>query len=147
MLTQSGHKQLKRYLIVEAEMKDDEATLNAKKYNRLCRTYDKFEIIIKNVSMFPKVDIRDLNINQLHMAVNVDWVRRHSAMLSGVKRKAEDGVDSHRNIDWGDIQNTINYLQTCDWYKKALLDPSQMAYIMNSISSRAVQDAQYSSRR
>ena len=148
MLCETGYKQLKRYFVYEVGMEDGQAKQAAMKYNKACRTYNSFGKIIKNVALFPKVDIRDLNINQIQLAVAEDWVRRHNAMLRGVdKRKNEEPHnENNSSINWADVETSFRYLQSCNWYKKAKTDPSQMAFIMDTLSSRAVNDAQHVSR-
>ena len=64
MHLESSYKQLKQYFFSVKGMNGDEAKLCANNYNRTCRTYDKFTTVIRNVSSFPKIDIRDLDINQ-----------------------------------------------------------------------------------
>ena len=64
MLRETGYKQLKRYLVYEVGMEDAKAKEAAMKY-KTCQTYNSFGRIIRNVTLFPKVDIRDLNINQI----------------------------------------------------------------------------------
>ena len=93
MILESSYKQLKRYLVSVKGMDSDEAQLCSNKYNRACRTYDKFPLIIKNVSSFPKIDIRDLNINQLHMAVNMAWLHRHNAIQLRMDQSHKDPTD------------------------------------------------------
>ena len=147
MLLESKYKQLKRYLVSIKGMESDEAQLCANKYNRACKTYERFSVIIKNISAFPKIDIRDLNINQLHMAVNMDWLQRHNSIQHRMDRISKDPSDIHNSIDWADVETSLHHLRTSEWYKKALSNPSEMAYIFNSISCRAIQDAQHSSTR
>ena len=148
MLRETGYKQLKRYLVYEFGMEDTDAKEAAIKYNKACWTYDSFGRIIRNVALFPNVDIRDLNINQIQLAVTEDWVRRHNAMLRGVnKRKNEELIDQNNSsVNWAEVETSFRYLQSCNWYKKAKSDPSQMAFIMDTLSSRAVSDAQHTSR-
>ena len=134
-----SYKQLKRYLVSVKGMDSDEAKLCSNKYNRACRTYDKFSLIIKNISSFPKIDI--------HMAVNMEWVRRHNAIQLRMDQIHKDPTDIHSTIDWADVETSVQFLQTCAWYKKARTTPSEMAYILNSINCCAVQDAQQFSRR
>lgn len=147
MILESSYKQLKRYLVSVKGMDSDEAQLCSNKYNRACRTYDKFPLIIKNVSSFPKIDIRDLNINQLHMAVNMAWLHRHNAIQLRMDQSHKDPTDIHSTIDWADVETSVQFLQTCAWYKKARTNPSEMAYVLDSITCRAIQDAQQFSRR
>ena len=54
----------KWYLAFEIGMEDAKAEEAAMKY-KTCQTYNSFGRIIRNVTLFPKVDIRDLNINQI----------------------------------------------------------------------------------
>ena len=145
MHLESSYRQLKRYFVSVKGMNGDEAKLCANKYNRACRTYDKFTTIMKNVSSFPKIDIRDLNINQLHMAVNLDWLHRLNAIQLRSEPITKDPTVLHSTIDWADVESSMRCLQNCDWYKKAKSNPSEMAYIFNIISSRAIQDARHSS--
>ena len=146
MLRETNHKQLKRYLTKEVGMNSEHATTDACKYNKACRTYYNFPKVIFNVSLFPKLDIRDLTINQLMLSVNKDWVERHNALQKGVKRKAP-GNNYCDSIDWEDVERSFYQLQSCEWYKKAKNDPSRMAFIMDNLSSQAVRDAQFNSKR
>ena len=64
-------------------------------------------------------------------------------MLRGVnKRKNEELIDQNNSsVNWAEVETSFRYLQSCNWYKKAKSDPSQMAFIMDTLSSRAVSDA------
>ena len=100
MISETGRKQLKRYLVVEFGMHDERARKTAKQYNAACRTYDKFRNILRNVSLFPKIDVRDLNIKQLQLAVNENWLRRYNAMLpSSNKGKTGERDDVHSDVN------------------------------------------------
>ena len=90
MVNQTGFSQFKRYFVHEIGMDDHEAQRAADQYNRAYRTYNNFDVIVRNVAEFPKIDIRDLPINELPLAVNKDWVRRRAAMVIGKKKKADD---------------------------------------------------------
>ena len=79
------------------------------------------------------------------MAVNLDWVHRYNAIQIRSDQIIKDPVVLHSTIDWADVEASMRYLQNCDWYKKAKSNPSEMAYVFNIMSSRAIQDAQYSS--
>ena len=144
MLVQTGYKQFKRYFSEEIGMNDERATIAANKYNLACRTYKKFDVIVKNVAEFPKVDIRDIPINELPLAVEKDWVRRRSAMIKGTKRKA---VDAGCNYDVGSVEESVQQIFSSEWYKNAKLDPSLVVHIMNEISSKVVKESQYAARR
>ena len=144
MLVQTGYKQFKRYFSEEIGMNDERATIAANKYNLAFRTYKKFDVIVKNVAEFPKVDIRDIPINELPLAVEKDWVRRRSAMIKGTKRKA---VDAGCNYDVGSVEESVQQIFSSEWYKNAKLDPSLVAHIMNEISSKVVKESQYAARR
>ena len=53
MLFETRYKQLKRYLVDEVRMENEEAKETAKKYNKACRTFDSFAIIVRNDASFP----------------------------------------------------------------------------------------------
>lgn len=144
MVNQTGFSQFKRYFVEEIGMDDHKAQSAADQYNKAYRAYKNFEVIVRNVAEFPKIDIRDLTINELPLAVNKDWVRRRSAMVKGKKRKAGDvGCD----YDGGNVQESVQHIFSSDWYKKAKLNPSLVAHIMNEISSQVVKESQYAARR
>ena len=88
------------------DMEEKEAQLAADRYNSASRTYDKFDIIIKNLSEFPKIDIRDLSIVELRLAVNMEWVRLRSASihLNGKKREANEDIGQpQKQVNWGKV--------------------------------------------
>ena len=100
MLVQTGYKQLKRYLVNEMGMSDDKAKSSADKYNKASRTYKKFNDIIRNVAAHPKLDITDLTISELHLAVREDWVRRRSAIVKGAEKKTtEENEGEMKEVD------------------------------------------------
>ena len=71
-----------------------------------------------------------------------------SAIVRPPDRKIlKNPTDIHSTIDCADIETSVQFLQTCAWYKKARTNPSEMAYILDNISYRAIQDAQQFSRR
>ena len=144
---ESRTKQLKKYLVQELGMEDDEAGIAAKKYNKASRTLNKFHMVVGNVAKCSNIDIRDLNLNQIQLAVNENWVFRHSASLGGLKRKAGDADNGFGDIDWGNVDASFQQLRSFDWYKKAKQSPSEMAYVMDVVGARSVQDALYTSRQ
>lgn len=143
MEVESGHKQLKRYLVQELGMDDREATLDAQKYNKAYRTLKKFDKIVENVSRCPNIEIEDLTISQLHLAVRESWVKRFSAMHGRVEPKVPGANPNGMDVDWGDVDASFRQLQASNWYQKAKNSPAEMAHVMNSLGDRAVQDAVY----
>ena len=143
MEVESGHKQLKRYLVQELGMDDREATLDAQKYNKAYRTLKKFDKIVENVSRCPNIEIEDLTISQLHLAVRESWVKRFSAMHGRVEPKVPGANPNGMDVDWGEVDASFRQLQASNWYQKAKNSPAEMAHVMNSLGDRAVQDAVY----
>ena len=147
MQVESGHKQLKRYLVQELGMEDGEARKDAQKYNKAYRTLKKFPQIVENVSRCSNLHIEDLNIAQLQLAVNSSWVKRFSAMHGRVEPKVPGSGDNGFDVNWRSVDASFRQLQSSDWYQTAKDSPTEMAYVMNSLSERAVQHAQYHSRQ
>ena len=81
MLRSTGFKQLKRYFVEEIGLDPDEAGLHADKYNLGCRIYNRLDMIIDNVLKFSDMDIRDLPINELALAHNIEWIRRRDKSI------------------------------------------------------------------
>ena len=146
MMFQTGYKQLKRYLVNEIGLDDQKARVTAEKYNKASRTYKKLTTIIRNIAAYPKLDIRDLSIAELHLAVREDWVRRRSALIKRVEQNTVNG-NSQAPVDWGDVQQTAQYIFSTDWFKKAKDDPNLVTYIMTELSGQVVRQSQYESSR
>ena len=87
MLRDTGYKQLKPYFRYEIGLNEDDAKRAANRYNSACKTYNNFNIIVKNVACFPKIDIRDLTLCQLKLAVKMEWLHLHNASLSSDVKK------------------------------------------------------------
>ena len=145
MEIQTGYKQLKRYFRNEIGLDETEAKSAADRYNAASRTYDKFPVIIQNVAEFPKIDIRDLPINELPLAVNKSWLRIRSASVRCTKRN--DDTRRANEIDWNNVNETVQSIAASDWYKKAERDPNLVAYIMHNITNKLVGRSQYVASR
>ena len=146
MHRESGYKQIKRYLMSEYGMSDADAQHNADKYNEGCRIYKNFPVIVKNCDKFPSIDIRDLNIKQLFLSVNMSWLIRHNALISKSKRKAVPG-DVALPVDLASVQRSVQDILKSDWYAAAKDSPSLVASIMNQISDSVVSDSYYHAQR
>ena len=149
MINQTGCKQFKRYLRDHIGWLDEDAEYAARRYNEASRTYDKFDVIVRNLAEFPNIDIRDLSINELPLTVNKEWVRLRSASLQPRgKRKADEVfTDRPQQVDWGKVYETVDGIFKTDWYKDLESDPSLIAHIMNKVSTLVVRQSQYASKR
>ena len=150
MLRDTGYKQLKKYFRYEMDMEEKQAQLAADRYNSASRTYDKFDIIIKNLSEFPKIDIRDLSIVELRLAVNIEWVRLRSASihLNGKKREANEDIGQpQKQVNWGKVYQHADTVRQEDWYQENKLDPSFMGEIMDKYATHVVMQSQLAAKR
>ena len=133
MLRDTGYKQLKPYFRHEIGLNDDDAKRAANRYNSACKTYKNFDIIVKNVAYFPKIDIRDLTLSQLKLAVKMEWLYLHNASLrsDGEKRPANDELDQQQ-VDWNDVYKVEDVIFNSNWYKDHLSEkvycPSELGY-------------------
>ena len=144
MARESGYKQLKRYLITECGMNDADAQHNADKYDEGSRIYDKFSLIVDNCAQCPDIDIRDLTVKELALAVNLSWVIRRGALI---KTKAKVvPADLLVQVDLASVQQSVDQILTSDWYAVAKDNPALVANIMNQISERVVSNSQYTSQ-
>lgn len=146
MLSQTGYKQLKRYFLNEIGMDDREAKLAADKYNKACRAYKNLGTIIRNIASQPKLDIRDLTIKELQLAVREDWVRRRSALIPGERKDIAVESTGGNEIDWGSVHESAHQIYTSEWFQKAKEDPNAVAHIMTELTGRVVRQSEYLSR-
>ena len=63
---------------------------NADKYNEGSRIYNKFPLIVNNCARCYGIDIRDLTLKELSLAINMSWLVRR-AVLTKAKKKAVPG--------------------------------------------------------
>ena len=143
MQRESGYKQLKRYLTSECGMSDAIAQHNADKYNEGSRIYNKFPLIVNNCARCHGIDIRDLTLKELSLAINMSWLVRR-AVLTKAKKKAVPR-DVAVDIDLASVQQSVDQILASNWYAAARDNPALVANIMNQISDRVVSDSQYTS--
>ena len=140
MLRETGHRQLKRYLVDMIGMTNDAATHAADKYNEGSRIYDKFPQVLRNLSRCPELDIRDLTIHELSLAGKPSWVLRRSALL-GNKKKPSANKTIATPVDWADVQLSVDDITASQWFDTAKSNPPLVAYIMDKINDRVVNKA------
>ena len=145
MTIESGYKQLKRYLREEFGMSDDDAKHNADKYNEGSRIYEKLSLIVENCAKCHDIDIRDLTVKELALAMRLSWVIRRGALVKS-QRKVVPG-DGEVQVDLASIQQSVDQILNSDWYAAAKDNPNLVAGIMNQISDRVVSKSQYTSQR
>ena len=137
MLRETGHRQLKRYLVDMIGMTNDAATHAADKYNEGSRIYDKFPQVLRNLSRCPELDIRDLTIHELSLAGKPSWVLRRSALL-GNKKKPSANKTIATPVDWADVQLSVDDITASQWFDTAKSNPPMVAYIMDKINETVV---------
>ena len=141
MQRESGYKQLKRYLTTEYGMSEAIAQHNADKYNEGSRIYNKFPLIVNNCAQCHGIDIRDLTIKELSLAINMSWLVRR-AVLTKAKKKVVPR-DVAVDVDLASVQQSVDQMLSSNWYAAARDNPALVTNIMNQISDRVVRDSQY----
>lgn len=148
MVIQTGYKQLKRYFIRHIGMDERKAGVAATKYNKASRAYKKINVIVENIAAHPKIDIRDLSIKELQLAVRMDWVRRRAALITEIGTNTGDvNVQNADPVDSEDVQQSAQLLFSSEWFEKAKNDPNLVTYIMNELSGQVVRRSEYISQR
>ena len=147
MERETGWKQLKRFFTDECGMENTLAQHNADKYNAGCRIYDKFPQIVKNCAQSSCVDIRDLSLNDLSLAINMSWVLRRAALSKTKSRKKPTHPDNAVDVDVASINQSVDEIRASNWYAAAKNNPALVANIMNQISETIVRDSQCTSQR
>ena len=143
MQRESGYKQLKRYLTLECGMSDAIAQHNADKYNEGSRIYNKFPLIVNNCARCHGIDIRDLTLKELSLAINMTWLVRRAVLTKDKKKAVPQDVAVY--VDMASVQQSVDQIFASNWYAAARDNPSLVANIMNQISDRVVRDSQYTS--
>ena len=141
MLRETGFRQLKRYFIGMLNMSDEEATIAADKYNEGARVYDRMDGILENINYVVDIDIRDLSLHELSLAHNRSWLVRRSTlskkkMRKKANRRGQPGLLD--NVDWGDVQNSVNFLKSQNWFLTVQQDPDVVSTVMHHVSDRLV---------
>ena len=108
MQRETGYRQLKRYLTSEYGMSDAVAKHNADKYNEGSRIYNKFPLIVNNCVHCYGIDIRDLTIKELSLAVNMSWLIRRAALTKSKKKAVPDDVAL--DVDFASVQKSVEQI-------------------------------------
>ena len=143
MQRESGYKQLKRYLTSECGMSAGIAQHNADKYNEGSRIYNKFPLIVNNCARCHGIDIRDLTLKELSLAINMSWLMRRAVLTKAKKKDIPHDVAV--DVDLASVQQSVDQILASDWYAAARDNPALVANIMNQISDRIVRESQYTS--
>ena len=139
-----GCKQIKRYLKKYCGIEDELATHTADKLNSACRVHAHFTKIVSNCSKCTNVDIRDLTIKELSLAVNISWVIRRS-VLTKPNKKVPSNIPIE--IDEGSVLRSIEELLNSGWYEQARCNPVLVANILNRINARVINSCIYARRK
>ena len=142
MERESGYKQLKRYFSSECGMTDAAAKPCADKYNEGNRIYNKFPLIVNNCTQCHGIDIRDLTVKELSLAVNMSWLIRRAALTKSKQKAVPQDVAV--DVDFMSVQQSVEQILASNWYSVARENPALVANIMNQISDRVVSSSQYS---
>ena len=142
MARETRYKQIKRYLKTYRGMDDVAAQHNADKINQCSRIYKKFSIIVRNCAQCFDMDIRDLTIKELSLAVNLSWVFRRSVLTKPSKKVP---VERPIVVDQESVQQSVDEILSSRWYSDAKKNPALVANIMNRISERIVNSSLYAS--
>ena len=142
MERESGYKQLKRYFSSECGMTDAVAKQCADKYNEGNRIYNKFPLIVNNCTQCHGIDIRDLTVKELSLAVNMSWLIRRAALTKSKQKAVPQDVAV--DVDFMSVQQSVEQILASNWYSVARENPALVANIMNQISDRVVSTSQYS---
>ena len=142
MVRDTGYRQLKRYFVNMFNMPDDQAAHAADKYNEGCRVFDRFDQVIQNVEETSGLDIRDLTLHELALAHRKNWVIRR-ATISKKKKKSTPGNQGGvlEDVDWADVENSVNNLTTQNWFIQNNQSPPVIAIVMDHISDRVLSKA------
>lgn len=117
------------------------ATITADKYNEGARVYDRMDGILENINYVVDIDIRDLSLHELSLAHNRSWLVRRSTlskkkMRKKANRRGQPGLLD--NVDWGDVQNSVNFLKSQNWFLTVQQDPDVVSTVMHHVSDRLV---------
>ena len=145
MVRETGYRQLKKFFVEMIDMTDEEATHAADKYNEGSRIYDKFPMIIENLSKCPNLDIRDLTIHELALAKKPSWVLRRSAVVANKKKPSGNGAVG-AEVDWDNVQQSVDMITSSDWYEEAKDNPPLVAYIMDKVNDRVIGKSMYTAQ-
>ena len=141
VLIESGYKQLKRYFMNSLKMDESLAKSSADKYNEGARVFNRFDEVVKNCEKCNFVDIRDLNVHEYFLALNLSWVMRRNATL---ETKMTIPINAEFvEIDQASVNECVQGILRSDWFKAARCKPNLVATVMNRISDRVVRDAIY----
>ena len=135
--------QFKKYFRVHLGLSEERSTSLAKKYNTAVRTYKKFDVIFDNVEKCPKIDIRDLNLDEIPRCTSSSYVRRRAALLRGSKRKSNTPCP----YDKADVSLTIQAIKRSKWFSDSKKNPGLVAHIMDVVSDSIVTSAIFESQR
>ena len=114
------------------------------KSNQGSRVYRKFATIVGNFSRCTNLDIRDLTIKELSLAVNLSWVIRRNALI---KAKKKVPIDVPVVVDEQSVQETVEDILDSRWYKDTKDNPALVASILNRISERVVSTSLYNPQK
>ena len=114
---------------------------NADKYNEGSRIYNKFPFIVNNCARCHGIDIRDLTLKELSLAINMSWLLRRAVLTKAKKKNIPRDVAV--DVDLASVQQSVDQILASDWYAAARDNPALVANIMNQISERIVRESQY----
>ena len=112
------------------------------KYNEGNRIYKKFPLIVNNCTQCLGIDIRDLTVKELSLAVNISWLIRRAALTKSKQKAVPQDVAF--DVVFMSVQQSVEQILASNWYSVARENPALVANIMNQISDRVVSTSQYS---
>ena len=119
---------------------ENHAAQVAGRLNEACRVHYHFVDIATNVSRVPHLDIRTLSMHELYLCKNIAWCIRRSVEMNPERNSVpNNGID----LDYQDIENTIQFVLGTRWFRDARMDPFCVAYVMKRISNRVVSNSAY----
>ena len=135
-------KSFKRYFMNYLGMTEENAEVDAHKYNQACRTYDSLGVIFANCQKYPNVDIRDLSVKEMYLARNESWFLQRSASLKKAdKPKPVPPAGEAIDIDPQALNQTVDDILGSSWYKDAKANPKLVARLLQDISTRVLNDS------
>ena len=135
----SNMKQVKTYLKKVLLMKEHQAQTNADKINLACRVSKNLEGIVSNCAK-SGVDIRDLSLKELSLAINLSWVIRKKS-LSRIRTKVP--VNAPVQIENAEEKRLrcFDNLRQEEWYQECKRYPSLVTKWMEDITELMVKDS------
>ena len=125
ILRESEYKQVKRYLKKYCGMREDMTQKNADKINLACRVFNNLTTIIRNCTKWG-VDIRELTLKELSLAIRSSWVLKRSALSKLASKVPEE---AKVQINHASVERSIDEILHSDWYLETKDNPALLAII------------------